>query len=712
MRRLFFLLILAIAVTTTAAHADTAVDKQGWAQTGAFPTFVPTDGRIYVAADLGNESARAFIHVDPAAVGPGAVLSVAEDATGSALADKGAFVACPMTSPLTASGKLTAQSSPAADCTLTATATRAADGTWSVPLDPFLERWRDTPAFGVALVPVLAQAATFHLSFDTTKTALTPANAGEAAPPATPSAMPSAAADTTASSATDLPAFSNPSTLSALTGAETGISSLPPSMRMDAPARQARTASPAASVRPAGAGSPPAILVLGLVGVGALAGARAWSRRSGGPSRRIAPATTARMSGKALGLSIGAAALVLGPTLLGEATVYKFGLVLIFIVGAIGLHLLVNWAGELSLAHAALVGLPAFIVVKLSADHGLSPIYLLPVGLVLGLLVGGVVGLPAIRARGLQVALVTLAAGVAIDRFFFTKDWVVGGVAGAQAAVHRFGPFTFATARSLYPVLGIFVVLSIAAAWAIYRSKVGRGLLWVKAHPDAAAAFGIPVARYRTLAYVLAGGFAGFSGALTAMWVQRLTPQAFPLTKSFTYLIVVALAGRGFVGGVAAAASFVEGGRLFLPNADALLTYGAPLGLIVTLTRYPTGLNGFGRQLMDRLRRKEPSMDREIKGLKVRPLLGAGAVLVAVGFAAIGLAWYHAGNTSQVWIQNQELISGGVGGLALVVVGIGMLVYDRILSLRAADAERWERLIEIVAAAQKPARRRSRATAA
>jgi len=426
------------------------------------------------------------------------------------------------------------------------------------------------------------------------------------------------------------------------------------------------------------------------------------------------------MSGKAVATSFGAAVLVLAPTLLGEATVYKFGLVLIFLVGAIGLHLLVNWAGELSLAHAALVGLPAFVVVKLSADHGVSPIYLLPVGILVGLLVGGVVGLPAIRARGLQVALVTLAAGVAIDRFFFTKDWIVGGVAGAQSAVPRLGPFTFATARSLYPVLGFFVVLSIAAAWAIYRSKVGRGLLWVKAHPDAASAFGVPVARYRVLAYILAGGFAGFSGALTAMWVQRLTPQAFPLTKSFTYLIVVALAGRGFIGGVAAAASFVEGGRLFLPNADALLTYGAPLGLIVTLTRYPTGLNGLGRQLTGhiqtavRVRRKEPSMNREIKGLNVRPMLGAGAVLVAVGFAAIGLAWYHAGNTSQVWIQNQELISGGVGGLALVVVGIGLIVYDRMLSLRSADAERWERLIETLANQQAPAPapRRGRRSAA
>src|SRR5581483_448249 len=207
------------------------------------------------------------------------------------------------------------------------------------------------------------------------------------------------------------------------------------------------------------------------------------------------------------------------PTLLGEATVYKLGLVLILFVGAIGLHLLVNWAGELSLAHAAMVGLPAFVVAKLSADHHISPLVLLPVGLIVGLGVGALVGLPAMRARGLQVALVTLAAGVAVDRFFFTKEWIVGGQSGAEVSVPRLGPFTFATARSLYPLLAAIVVLSVVGAAVVYRSKVGRAFLWVKANPDAAAAFGVPVATYGIAAYALAGAFAGLSGGLTAAWV-------------------------------------------------------------------------------------------------------------------------------------------------------------------------------------------------
>ena len=105
MRRVLFLLVLAIAVMPTAAHADGTVDKQAWAQTGPLPTFVPADGRIYVAADVGSESARTFVHVDQAAIGPGAVLTVVEDTAASTLAAQAALVACPMTSALTASGR-------------------------------------------------------------------------------------------------------------------------------------------------------------------------------------------------------------------------------------------------------------------------------------------------------------------------------------------------------------------------------------------------------------------------------------------------------------------------------------------------------------------------------------------------------------------------------------------------------------------------------
>jgi hypothetical protein len=63
--------------------------------------------------------------------------------------------------------------------------------------------------------------------------------------------------------------------------------------------------------------------------------------------------------------------------------------------------------------------------------------------------------------------------------------------------------------------------------------------------------------------------------------------------------------------------------------------------------------------------------------------LVAGWACVAAGLIAIGVAWYHTGNTDEVWIQNQEIVSGGIGGLALVVVGVGLLIRDGLRQNRA-----------------------------
>jgi ABC-type branched-subunit amino acid transport system ATPase component/ABC-type branched-subunit amino acid transport system permease subunit len=303
------------------------------------------------------------------------------------------------------------------------------------------------------------------------------------------------------------------------------------------------------------------------------------------------------------GAATAVAAAVAVPLLLSEADVYKLGLVVIVFVAATGLHLLVNWAGELSLAQAAMVGAPAFLVATVSADHGISTVWLLPLGIVGGAVLGTVIGLPALRARGLQVALVTLVAGVAIERWLFTKEWFAGPTDGARVGAPDFGFLTIETSRAQWPFLVAVASLAVLAAWMLFHSKVTRSLQWIGAEPRAAAAFGIPVHRYRTLAFALAGAFAGLAGALTTLWVQRLTPTAFPVTLSLTYLIIVALAGRGFLGGVALAAVLVEGGRLFLPGADALIAYGAPIGLIIVLTRYRGGLNGALAQLAERARR-------------------------------------------------------------------------------------------------------------
>lgn len=312
--------------------------------------------------------------------------------------------------------------------------------------------------------------------------------------------------------------------------------------------------------------------------------------------------TVRRRAVAALALAAAALALLVVPQQLSESAIFNVGQVLTFAVAAMGLHLLVNWAGELSLAHSAFVGFPAFAVSALSVSWGVSPIWLVPLGIAIGAGIGGVVGLAALRARGVQVALVTLAAGVAIEQFFFDREWLVGPPGGTYVPPPTLGGIEFASSRSLFVVVWALFLLALAAMWAIYRSKVGRGLQWVKSHPEAAAAAGVPVAGYRMLAYCLAGATAGLAGAMTTIWVQQLTPASFPQTASFTYLLVVVLAGPGWVTGVLVASASLAGVPLFISTSAAFFNYLGPVSLILTLTTYKAGLNGFGRQLRDRLR--------------------------------------------------------------------------------------------------------------
>lgn len=702
-----------VGLVGPAASGQTpGAEEQAWVRTGTLPTFVGQEGRIYVAATGGSEEARAFVELgnlsfDASELEGGALLL--GEADDSLLPDQARVAACALVEPLPGSGEL--EREPEVNCRVRVQPQRdPRQGTWTVPLSLFASRWLEAGAYGVALVADPAGSAdSWRVAFDTSSTRLR-----LAAP--TPDAEPSPRGDPPSDGGSD--ARSRPAPV----GEEAprpepsgagGQATAPPADPEPSPpgASAAGSTSPTRDTSASTAlqaldpaDSPAAtwsvtlflLVVLGAIGLLAV-------RRPGVVAPLLAPFSHRwRASQRSRGVALGGvvAALLALPLLAGEVTLFKLGVILVTAVSAIGLHVLVNWAGELSLAHAAFVGFPAFLLAQTGGQLGISPVYLLPLGIVLGAALGAVIGLPALRAKGLQVALVTLAAGIGIEQFFFTKTWVVGPPAGVDVPEPSIGPVSLSSTHSLYVVLALVVGLTIAAVWALYRSKFVRALQWVKTEPEAATAFGVPVGRYKLLAYALAGGIAGLGGGLTLLWVQRLTADTFPLQRSFTFLVIVVLAGRGFVGGVFASALLLEGGRLFTSGATPLIAYGGPIALIVVLTRYQAGLNGIGGAIMRMLRgsRTADALQRHLsagdarEGWSLTPAFLGGVVAVGVGFIAIALAWYHAGNTDRLWIQNQELISGGIGGLGLILLGVGLLIRDQLGRLgrdlrRSLDAQ-------------------------
>src|SRR5207248_2554638 len=158
--------------------------------------------------------------------------------------------------------------------------------------------------------------------------------------------------------------------------------------------------------------------------------------------------------------------------------------------------------------------------------------------------------------------------------------------------------------------------------------------------------------------------FAGLAGSSYVVWVQRLSPKAFPLDLGFTYLVIAVLAGKGGLGGLALSAVLLEGGQVFSIVPQSLALYLGPIALIFNVTRYQEGFNGVLRETRERLAdralaertgAKLMELKTGIRGTSIRLPVVVASVIIVAGFAAMVLAWYHAGNTDQLWIQNQEI---------------------------------------------------------
>jgi branched-chain amino acid transport system permease protein len=263
-----------------------------------------------------------------------------------------------------------------------------------------------------------------------------------------------------------------------------------------------------------------------------------------------------------------AAAVVLAAPLFGDDfLLYRAGVLVAIALAALGLHVLVNLAGELSLAHAAFMGAPALISANVASRHGLGLIPMLLVAVAVGIVTGAIV-------------------------FILTKSSLVGRLGGVKLPAPAIGPVEVDTPVKLYALFALVLVLAIALVRSVLRSKYGRAWLWLKQQPDAAAAAGVAVGRYRLAAYSFAGALAGAGGWALAVQAQRLTPQQFPAFElSFSFLLIVVLAGEGGPLGVLVAVFAVRGVPLFIPSAT-WIDYAGPLLLIVQLVRYPAGING------------------------------------------------------------------------------------------------------------------------
>lgn len=309
-----------------------------------------------------------------------------------------------------------------------------------------------------------------------------------------------------------------------------------------------------------------------------------------------------------LALLVGVAVVwVLGPATDYEA--FLFNLFLAYVVVSMGTVFLVGWAGQVSFAQAAFFGIGAYMTAHL--ERGVDPGY--PISVLLAASCAAVLALPmaipAIRLRGIYLALCTLAYQAAIERFLFRQIWfTVGGEAISIGNPDLVGGYTLNTSRALALAVVPLVVVLYLAFRAVRRSKVGRALIGQNRREAAMAACGVPIPRYRLLAFVAAAWTAGAGGSLlTYALTSAPGSNEYTIVKSTVLLAIPVIGGITMLGGaIVGSAVFVALPevlrRLDIRNFNINAVMG--FGLFLTAVLLRGGILGFRERARNRERER------------------------------------------------------------------------------------------------------------
>ncbi len=293
---------------------------------------------------------------------------------------------------------------------------------------------------------------------------------------------------------------------------------------------------------------------------------------------------------------------------------YRFGIITSMIMGVVALSFVVltGLLGQVSFAQAAFAGVGGFALSKLATSAGLgfpwAPLGAALIACVLGL----VVGLPALRIRGTQLAVVTVALGLAFEQAVFSNT-SLSGVFGAVVPPPLLPGLDLSvrggldTARLGFGVLCLIVLT--LAAWAVAnltRSGTGRRMLAVRSNERVSASVGISVTATKLTGFGLSAFIAGLGGALIGYSYGSVSVASFTALTGLAWLMLAYLGGITSIGGALTAGTLATLGIVFvavnrlIPMSGNVYQLVVAVGLILTAIFNPEGMAGAWRQRLER----------------------------------------------------------------------------------------------------------------
>ena len=257
-------------------------------------------------------------------------------------------------------------------------------------------------------------------------------------------------------------------------------------------------------------------------------------------------------------------ALLLLPAFANQYTLFAGNLMLIYIILALGLNILVGFAGQLAFANAAIYGIGAYGTALLQVHLGWSFWVAAPFGAVLAMVIGTLLAFPALRLSGIFLALATLAFAQATQWVLWHWNSVTFGAGGFAVPAPNFSWIPIKQDYGIYFVSWGVTLLLLLSTWRIMRSRIGRAFVAMRDGEIAAQSLGIDLLTYKAMAFALSSFYAGAAGALYSALLGFVSPEGFDLFQMVIQKAMIVVGGLGSVVG-----SVLGGLAAGLPHGDA-----------------------------------------------------------------------------------------------------------------------------------------------
>jgi branched-chain amino acid transport system permease protein len=257
----------------------------------------------------------------------------------------------------------------------------------------------------------------------------------------------------------------------------------------------------------------------------------------------------------------------------------------VYVLLAIGLNVVVGFAGLLDLGFVAFYAIGAYTTAWVTGalptpppfHIHFNPFFAIPIAIGIAMLAGIILGAPTLRLRGDYLAIVTLGFGEIITIFANNLYGITGGSQGSNPIPHpsiNLGPIHYIWGLAPVPYYYLtltFVVIFLIVFSLLEHSRVGRAWTAIREDEVAAESVGINPLKYKVMAFAIGASTAGFAGVVTASQLNQIFPSSFTLQFSINILVLVIFGGMGSIAGVVV-------GALIIQTATSYLLHSAPAG--------------------------------------------------------------------------------------------------------------------------------------